>query len=246
MRFSQQLSFFVWPFFCEGSFNRTNPNHYCPNQRGIHVNFTVKAPSGGEYDVDVQKVKEKYRRWRIPMFFSVPCFLGALFFWIAMTYVSASSVSWWENLKYDVSWVFFTWQGWVALFLFSSMVLAVRYWLWGVHHFQCPFPCNAEIRIDEPWDCPYCVGKKTTIVDCPPLFHTFFDTCRKRRHKPESYQCPTCVEEGRPGIFELIPNGRTDKPAKKANVSPLQVVQLPPPPPPPVQGQVMPRNRNFF
>lgn len=183
------------------------------------------------------------------MFFSWACLMGILYFWLYITSVPMPIVSWWEILRHDVAWVFFSWQGWIALFLISAVYFAVRYFLHGEHHFQCPFQeCNAEIRIDEPWDCPYCVGNKTTTTDIPPLFHTFFDTCRKRRHKPESYQCPTCVAEGREGIFELIPNGRKNKPATKAIVNQSQVVQLPPPPP--IQGQVMPRDgsgeRNFF
>jgi hypothetical protein len=96
--------------------------------------------------------------------------------------------------------------------------------------------------ISEGWECPHCRDEKVTI---PVLFFTFFDKCYNG-HKPESYQCPTCVKEGRPGVFELIPNGRTDKFARKAE---LLVVYQPPPQHSPEQpriGEIVPRERNFF
>jgi hypothetical protein len=176
-------------------------------------------------------------------------------FWFVWVYfttkglpISTSPDFWlrhFESMVNTYKYLFFTWQGWVTFL----MMISPRHWVPYLKnkevHFECPIKdCRTQIFVNEPWECRQCRDDKITT---PYLFRTFFDKC-KHGHKPESYECPTCEK-----VFELIPNGYKDLPAKKAVVPlpqpPPQVVQLPPPPPPPVQGEVMPRahrDRNFF
>jgi hypothetical protein len=213
------------------------------------VNITVKAPPGGEYDIDIQKVKTQYNwwRWRIMGFRIV--FMALLAKWtfdtLLMEFIPKSEFG--RELPYSspVFQVFangfmnliFTWQGWIVIAGFIVWVIWVKKFTRNKAHFECPFGnCNEEIRIYEPWECPKCRDNKETI---PGLFGTFFDQCKKD-HKPESYQCPSCLQ-----VFKLIPNGKTDKFAKCPtrllqghNVVPLSAAQP--------QQQYIPRDRNPF
>jgi hypothetical protein len=205
------------------------------------VNITVKAPPDGRYNVDVQRVKEKYMQWRYSVLAGAILWFGFFCLWIFFTVDTSKSQDLWSSLIAAGEYYIFTWYGWVVLVYLTVGYFLYDYLINKKMHFQCPFyDCNTQIYINEPWQCPYC--RSDVNFTYPTLYRrTFFDKC-KNGHKPESYQCPTCAEEGRPGIFELIPNGRMDKFAKKAIFNQQNVVQLPPP----VQGQVMPRDRNFF
>jgi hypothetical protein len=214
------------------------------------VNITVRAPPGGEYDVDVKAVKRKYNwwRWRI-MSFRIVCLI-LLSIWTLKTLMMKTAIVFSPeppfNSVYFQAFVdalynlFFTAPGWIALAGFLVL------WVWikkvnkNKAHFECPFGnCREEIRIYEPWECQNCRDDKETT---PGLFHfgTFFDKCKKK-HKPESYLCPSCRD-----VFKLIPNGRTDKPAKcPERLLPSRNVVLMAAAQPPRQ-ELMPRDDRFF
>jgi hypothetical protein len=215
-----------------------------------HINFTIKAPPGGilsgdgctRYDVDIQKVKSAYFEWRWKFILTDVGLIVLLITWIFFISDSdTGSTSFFQAIKAWFYEAFFTWQGWS---IWGLMGVWFLYKNWGQNvkkHFQCPFTeCNTEIVINEKWECPYCRDEKITK---PFLFRTFFDKC-KDGHKPESYQCPTCAKEGRPGVFELIPNGRTDKFARKAESPVVNQPPLPHPPEQPRTGEVLPRDNS--
>jgi hypothetical protein len=218
----------------------------------IHVNITVKAPAGGRYDTDIQKVKQKYIEWRRKTIFFRIAFALAWSVW--MSFVSGMEITpklefgnefpfntdWYQAFVHGFLNIIFTWQGWIGI---GGLVF---WWVWGEKfsqnraHFECPFSaCNEEIRIYEPWECPKCRDDKETL---PGLWGTFWDQCRKK-HKLTSYQCPSCKN-----VFELIPDGRTDKfakllerlqPRREVAVSNVQPIHS-------VQTEYIPRDNNRF
>jgi hypothetical protein len=208
----------------------------------IHVNITVKAPAGGRYDTDIQKVKERYIKWRwkIVIVLLVAAALwswwfGSLAEWPETGDFLSQAKTYIYNLFVDHSF-----QAPAALFILAACGKWLAYVADKKIHFECPFPeCNMQVFINEPWECPKYRDDKETL---PFLWHTFFDEC-KHKHKPTSYQCPSCKN-----VFELIPGGRTDKFAKlperlqprrevaASNVQPIHAVQT----------EYMPRDNNRF
>jgi hypothetical protein len=211
------------------------------------VNITEEAPPGGEYDTDIQKVKEKYRNWRRKIITVV--IVWSVLWSVWLFFLADWPVS--EDFFLPMIKAYFynliTLHPFQTLFAFFILAGLVR-WIYCMGnkkiHFECPIHnCNTEIFVNEPWECPYCRDDKETV---PFFWHTFFDKC-KHDHKPPSYQCPTCVKEGREGIFELIPGGRKDKFARlperlqqNRSVVPFSAAQQPP------QQEYIPRDGNFY
>lgn len=205
-----------------------------------------------QLDVDVQKEKKKFKDWRRRQVILIFVLL-----FIALVVLPVRlSVKYGEVGFVEVFFVSFgNWEGWAALAL--GLMACFLYCLLADNrfHFQCPHPdCKMSIDLHDPWVCPYCHNNNisypsfTDRTGLGVFFFrcTIFDKCAARGHVPESYKCMSSKHHPSGFVFELIPGGKKQLPGYKnePSVSP-QVVQLPSPPPP-VQGQVMPRDRNFF
>jgi hypothetical protein len=159
------------------------------NRGRSDMNITIEAPSGGEYDTYIKKVKERYNRWqwKIMVFKIAYALLLAKLAFDTLTMEVGPKLEFGREFPFNSVFyqafvngllnLTFTIHGWV---LVAGLLFG---WVWikkvarNKAHFECPFAaCNEEIRIYEPWECPKCRDNKETI---PGLFGTFFDQCKK-------------------------------------------------------------------
>jgi hypothetical protein len=111
------------------------------------VNITVKAPPGGRYDVDVQKVKERYLRWRKKIV--IGSLLYAAFVALSISLLISYGLS---HFKEPMQ---FFWSSFFPMTLTFLLVFLALWKWWGNYifgnnplpfsqkkfsiHFECPF-----------------------------------------------------------------------------------------------------------
>jgi hypothetical protein len=82
------------------------------DERGsIVVNITVKAPPGERYDVDVQKVKERYIRWWYSVLAGVVLYFVAGYLWLLFTHHPPKGIDFFNSLVDFGKYLVLTWYG---------------------------------------------------------------------------------------------------------------------------------------